>query len=108
MKASAREYVWEQIKNKMINRSMNRARRNAKEELAEMESTSIYHLLSDKELDRLTNGHKIVNLFGDGYDVDLATLGCREKVEKLLQKGVNAYFSFLRNEIKNIKEEKEK
>ena len=106
MKASAREYVWEQIKEKMIDRSMFRARMNANEELAKMEESSIYYLLSSKELDRLTNGHKIVNLFKDGYDTDLSTLGCREKVETLLRRGVSSYFSFLRNEIKNIKEEK--
>ena len=97
MRASARAYVWEQIKEKMIDRSIRKAIRDANEELEEIHDSSIYHLLSEKEIDKITNGHEMVKRLWDGDDMDLATLGCREKVEKLLRRGVSSYFSFLRN-----------
>ena len=105
MKASAREYVWEQIKKRMVDRSIRKAVKNANEELEEIYDSSICHLLSEEVINKITNGHRMVKQLFDGDDMDIATLDCRKRMEELLERGVSSYFSFLRNKIENKKEE---
>ena len=93
---TAREYIWEKIKEKMIDEVADTADRNAEDSIDRIDSSNIRDLMHYENIDVLTRKFKIIRnhlCFGE-RDFDFDTITDQKEVEeikKVLRKSISKY-----------------